>query len=81
MSPEDQSYSQKNESDYLTKKCPECYTYLPLHAPECTACKAKVGDVDKLGFAEKPFDWLGYVIAVVAIGAFAMFIWWGFFNE
>ncbi len=79
--PEDQSYSTKNESDFLTKKCPQCYTYLPLHAKECSACKAKVGEVDKLGFAEKPFDWLGYVIAVGAIAGFAFFIWWAFFNE
>ncbi len=78
---EDQSYSRKKGSNYLTKKCPQCYTYLPLHAQECTSCKAKVGEVDKLGFAEKPFDWLGYVIAIVAIAGFAIFMWWAFFNE
>lgn len=79
--PEDQNYTKKPENRYLTKKCPQCYTYLPLHAQTCTACKSKVGEVDKLGFAEKPFDWLGYVLAALAIAGFAIFVWWAFFNE
>lgn len=79
--PEDQSHTKNKESNYLTKKCPQCYTYLPLHAQECTACNAKVGEVDKLGFAEKPFDWLGYVLAALAIAGFAIFMWWAFFSE
>ena len=72
--------SSKNRSDirkkieYATKKCPDCYAPLPLRAKECHACKAKVGDVDKLGFAEKPADWLGYLVAVVSILVFAVFM-------
>ena len=79
--------SSKNQSDvrkkieYATKKCPDCYVHLPLRAKECHACKAKVGDVDKLGFAEKPADWLGYLVAGVSILVFAVFMWWGFFRE
>lgn len=79
--------SSKNQSDarrkieYATKKCPDCYAHLPLRAKECHACKAKVGDVDKLGFAEKPADWLGYLVAGVSILVFAVFMWWGFFRE
>jgi hypothetical protein len=37
--------------------------------------------VDKLGFAEKPFDWLGYLMAAVSIVGFVIFMWWGFFRE
>jgi hypothetical protein len=41
----------------------------------------RVGEVDKLGFAAKPFDWPGYAIAIVSIIVFAVFMWWGFFRE
>ncbi len=71
----------KRKLEYATKKCPDCYVHLPLHAKECHACKAKVGDVDKLGFAEKPADWLGYLLAGVSILVFAIFMWWAFFRE
>jgi len=79
--------SSKNQSDarkkieYATKKCPDCYAHLPLRAKECHACKAKVGDVDKLGFAEKPADWLGYLVAGASIIVFVVFMWWAFINE
>jgi hypothetical protein len=79
VSPKNQSDTGK--IDYTTKKCPDCYVHLPLHVKQCHACHAKVGNVDKLGFAEKPVDWLGYLVAGVAILAFAVFIWWGFFRE
>jgi hypothetical protein len=65
----------------MTKKCPYCYVYLPLHVTRCTACHKRVGEVDKLGFAAKPFDWTGYLLAIVSIIAFVIFMWWGFFRE
>jgi len=80
VDPESKSRS-KTEVKYATKKCPDCYAHLPLGAKECHACKAKVGDVDKLGFAEKPADWLGYLVAGVSIIVFAVFMWWAFFIE
>ena len=80
MSPESKSRS-KTKVEYATKKCPDCYAHLPLGAKECHACKAKVGDVDKLGFAEKPADWLGYLVAGVSIIVFVIFMWWAFFLE
>lgn len=67
-------------ASYLTKKCPFCFTYLPLSASKCKACHKRVGDVDKLGFAGKPTDWTGYFIAVAAIVGFCIFIWYGFFK-
>ncbi len=78
---ENQFYSKPKTTGYTTKKCPECYAHLPLNVKVCTSCKAKVGDVDKLGFAEKPTDWGGYLIAAVSILGFAVFIWWAFFRE
>jgi hypothetical protein len=81
VSPEDQSFYKKNSNYYTTKKCPFCYVHLPLDARSCTACKSKVGNVDKLGFAEKPIDWQGYLIAAVLMAGFAFFTWWAFFRE
>lgn len=81
VDPEEKGRSQTSASDHLTKKCPQCYTYLALHARVCTACRAKVGEVDKLGFAEKPIDWLGYLLAAVTIAGFVIFMWWAFFRE
>ncbi|MBW2443071.1 MAG: hypothetical protein JRH12_21535 [Deltaproteobacteria bacterium] len=80
MSPETKSAG-KGKVSYATKKCPDCYAHLPLNAKECHACKAKVGDVDRLGFAEKPVDWLGYLLAGISIVVFAVFMWWAFFVE
>ena len=80
VSSESQSAS-KGKIKYSTKKCPDCYVHLPLNAKECHACKAKVGNVDKLGFAEKPVDWRGYLVAGVSILVFAVFMWWAFFRE
>jgi ribosomal protein L40E len=81
VSPEDQSFYMKKSNYYTSKKCPSCYVHLPLDARSCTACKSKVGDVDKLGFAEKPIDWQGYLIAAVLMAGFAFFTWWAFFRE
>ena len=78
---DDQNYSENDRRRYLTKKCPHCYEYLPLRAKVCAACQKKVGDVDKLGFAKKPVDLMGYLIALIAIVAFSVFMWWGFFRE
>ena len=66
---------------YVTKKCPGCFAHLPLDAQICHYCHKKVGDVDKIGFAEKPVDWNSYVIAIIAILAFCIFLWWAFFRE
>ena len=79
VSPENQSDTGRIE--YTTKKCPDCYAHLPLNAKECHACNAKIGDVDKLGFALKPPDWLGYLVAAVSILIFVVFTWWAFFLE
>ncbi len=80
MSPDAKSTSKRKQS-FATKKCPDCYVHLPLSATQCHACNAKVGNVDRLGFAEKPADWLGYLVAAISIIVFAIFFWWAFFVE
>jgi hypothetical protein len=79
VNPED--HRSKSARDHITKKCHNCFTYLPLHAKVCTSCHKKVGEVDKLGFAKKPFDWRAYLLAVLSMTAFAVFLWWAFFQE
>ena len=68
-------------SRFVTKKCPECYVYLPLNTQKCPSCNTKLGDVDKLGFATRKFDWSGYIIAIISIVGFCVFIWWGFIRD
>jgi len=65
---------------FSTKKCPYCFTYLPLYATRCDGCHKRVGAVNRLGFAAKPVDWMGYLSAIVAIAGFGVFIWWAFFR-
>jgi hypothetical protein len=74
-------YGEEETQSHMTKKCPYCNTYLPLRATKCNICKKRVGGVDKLGFAAKPFDWSGYLVAIFFILALCVFIWWGFFRE
>lgn len=81
VDPEEHSNYKKKSTDYLIKKCPNCYEYLSLHAKVCTTCQAKVGGVDKLGFAQKPFDWWAYLVAVVTTVGFVFYMWWAFFLE
>ena len=68
-------------ASYITKKCPGCFAHLPLDAQICHYCHSKVGDVDKIGFAEKPIDWYSYLAAFLSILAFCIFMWWAFFRE
>jgi hypothetical protein len=60
------------------KKCPECFTKLPIEASTCTACKQRVGEVDKFGIAKKPFAWKGYGLALFLWILLIYFIWWAF---
>jgi len=74
-------YGNPESSRFVTKKCPECFTYLSLHIKKCPSCNTKLGDVNKLGFATRPLDWAGYLIAIISILGFCLFIWWGFFKD
>ena len=75
------SYSRPGSSGFVSKKCPECFTYLPLNTKKCPECNTKLGEVNKLGFATRPFDWSGYLIAILSIIGVVVFVWWGFFKD
>jgi predicted amidophosphoribosyltransferase len=62
-----------------SKKCPECFAYIPLRAEVCPMCQARVGQVDRHGRAKRPLDWKAYLAAAVAIAAFFIYCWWAFF--
>ncbi len=64
-----------------TKKCPECYAYLPGDAARCNVCGTRVGKRGKTGMATKPVNWKAYTVCVLAWGAFALYVWWAFFRE
>jgi hypothetical protein len=72
---------QSTANNHMTKKCPECFAYLPLPATVCTSCGKRVGPVDRLGHARKPPNIKGYLAAAVAILAFVAFVYWGFFMD
>jgi hypothetical protein len=67
------------EQSHVTKKCPQCYTYIPLNALQCPSCKTKVGKVDKHGMATKRVDWGSYVICILAWLTLAIYVWFAFF--
>lgn len=66
---------------HMTKKCPECFTYLPLDAGRCHACGSRVGPVDKLGHARKVANVRAYIVAVFFAAVVAGVLWLGFFTE
>ncbi len=62
---------------YTFKRCPYCYTHLKLAADHCVECRKKVGPVDKLGLARKPFNTKAYTAALLWIALIALYIWKG----
>ena len=71
----------KRRPQHPVKKCPECFTYLPLNAEKCPDCGTRLEGVDWLGFAKKPIDWRGYVIAIASVLIYCVFMWWAFFKD
>ena len=69
------------ETTYVSKKCPHCFTYMPLNVLTCPACKEKVGPVDKYGMASKNPDFYSYFVSFVAFIALIVFLYYAFFKE
>ncbi len=63
------------------KRCPECFTRLPLNATKCPSCNQKVQEAGKYGLAKKPINWIGYISAIGLWIALGLYIWWVFFNK
>ena len=70
--------AQKKKS---TKKCPECFTYLPINATVCDSCNIKVGPADDGGIAKKPTDWKSYIVAFLGFVMLVIFIWYSFLKR
>ena len=68
-------------SGNVSKKCPECMEYMPLHQPVCPSCKLHVGKINKHGMASRRTDWKAYAIAVAAWLFFFFYVWWAFIRE
>lgn len=65
---------------HTIKRCPECFSELPLNAKVCHTCNQKVGKVHATGLARSPFDWKAYTSCALAWLALGFFIWWAFFE-
>ena len=73
--------SQTNDgTGHVTKKCHECYTYVPLDAEFCPYCKARLGKVTRHGMAERITDWKAYVGFAIALIIFLIFCRYAFFD-
>ncbi len=62
-------------SNYVTKKCPECFTYLKLEATRCDSCKTKVGPINKYGVAKRVVNWKAYLICLIVWILLGLYIW------
>jgi ribosomal protein L40E len=66
------------ERIFVSKKCPECYGYMPLEADRCPSCKTRVGPIGSHGMAQRRTNWRAYIIALIAWILFAVYIKWAF---
>jgi len=53
------------------KKCPVCFTYLPIDAEIS----------DKYGFAKKSVDWISYIRALSMWIILGLYLWWTFLKN
>ncbi len=69
---------QKPLEPFLAKRCPECFTSLPLDAKECFVCHTRVGKVDTDGKAKRAPDWIAYIVCILSWAVFFIYIKWAF---
>lgn len=60
---------------FTYKRCPYCYTHLKLNAEHCIECRKKVGEVDKVGLAKKPFNYKAYIAAGLWVTLLSLYLW------
>jgi hypothetical protein len=73
------SSTDKESPGFVSKKCHECYEYVPLDAEICPSCKVRLGKVGRHGMARKVTDWKAYLAFLVAFAAFLIFCLYAFF--
>jgi len=64
-----------------SKKCPYCHVYLKPEDKRCFSCHRRVGSVNRLGIARKPFNWVAYLVCILSWTAFGLYVWWAFFRK
>jgi predicted nucleic acid-binding Zn ribbon protein len=64
---------------HSSKKCPECFTYIPIDAQVCPSCKTRVGKVTRSGMAARTTKWKTNILCIIAWIVFAIFIKYAFF--
>jgi uncharacterized paraquat-inducible protein A len=74
------SSSKDGGPPHVTKKCHECYTYVPLDAEECPYCKVRLGNVTRHGMARRITDWKAYIAFAIALLFFLVFCRYAFFD-
>ncbi len=66
----------------LTKKCPECGVRLKMNEYKCFSCGTKfTKEVDKMGFAKRPINWMGYLSTLAGLFVLGYFIWYVFLKD
>jgi len=72
---------QKKDVDPKYKRCPECFSKLPLNATRCYSCNQKVEGAGKYGLAKRPINWAGYIVAIGLWVGLGFYLWWAFFKK
>jgi RNA polymerase subunit RPABC4/transcription elongation factor Spt4 len=70
---------QDSEKMFISKKCPECYEYIPLESKVCPFCKVRVGKIGKHGMAERLTNWRAYIICITLWIILGIYVKWAFF--
>jgi RNA polymerase subunit RPABC4/transcription elongation factor Spt4 len=68
-----------NEKNFVSKKCPDCYEYMPLEVKKCPSCKTRVGKIGSHGMAERQTNWTGYLVCILLWLFLAAYVKWAFF--
>ncbi len=71
--------SARSNGMYVTKKCPECYEYVPLAAKACPSCKTRLGKVNEHGMAERLTNWRAYIVCAILWIILIIYLKWAFF--
>lgn len=69
----------RREQAYVSKKCPECYEYMPLESKACPFCKVRVGKIGDHGMAERLTNWRAYIICIALWIFLGVYVKWAFF--
>jgi len=59
--------------------CPYCNASLALMVDTCSSCKKKVGKIGKHGLAEKPPNYVSYVLCLATWVGLYLYMRWAFF--